>query len=320
MLSTEGIDMANPSNSEDSGLEDAKIAWLDGPGKKRRRQSVAIVVVIIAAISTVALARGYGDTLDLSDHHLTTIGTWAEVAILVWMVWERFNPKPEASVKPLEYANPSKDWLDYLVENRTLIFAAAGLAVVVWLNFREQPAPAPVAGFTSQQVDDAVATKTQSLQVQLQGAIQGQKNLQEENNHLRGILGETNKQLGEETSALQRYFALSDFIETAQDISKSLDSPILFAIRSPPAHPSHPGPNLGEMKMQERAKAEWGVVLSRTKDLYKKAYNESPQIDASPSDASFVNLSGQLSSLIDRMRKEEADLLGQLRAMSQPRP
>lgn len=163
------------ADTENGGLDDAKITWPDKP--KRRRHPVAIIAAAIVVVGLVAFIGSYRDAFDLSDHRLTTIGTWAEVAILVWMVWERFNPKPEASVKPLEYVVHKKQLIDYFVENRTLIFAAIGLAVVVWLNFREQSVPASFQGFTQQQVDQKIAaatapltTRIQSLQTSLDNA------------------------------------------------------------------------------------------------------------------------------------------------------
>lgn len=45
-----------------------------------------------------------------------------------------------------------------LWENRTLIFAAVGLVIVIWLNFRERSVPAPtISGYTQAEMDNAKA-------------------------------------------------------------------------------------------------------------------------------------------------------------------
>lgn len=78
---------------------------------------------------------------DLSDHQLTTISTWAEVAILVYMLWEGIAPKLQAklggkSVTPAIDHPRSVIW-PTVWANRTIILATVGLAIVIWLNIRQ---------------------------------------------------------------------------------------------------------------------------------------------------------------------------------------
>jgi len=76
-------------------------------------------------------------SLDLPDHTLTTISTWAEVAILFFMLWEGYGSK--LGFGPMiAQARPSGLW-GILRENRTLILAAAGLVIVIWVHFVRTP-------------------------------------------------------------------------------------------------------------------------------------------------------------------------------------
>jgi hypothetical protein len=79
-------------------------------------------------------------SLDLSDHVLTTISTWAEVGILIFMLWEKFGWN--LGVPPMiEQAKGSYSVFDFLQANRTQILAIVGLAIVIWLHFREARSP-----------------------------------------------------------------------------------------------------------------------------------------------------------------------------------
>jgi hypothetical protein len=70
---------------------------------------------------------------DLTDHQLTTISTWAEVAIILFMVWEKYGPAwgtghltPFAT---LAHGGVRR----FLWENRTLWVAILGLGFIGWL-------------------------------------------------------------------------------------------------------------------------------------------------------------------------------------------
>ena len=73
--------------------------------------------------------------LDLSDHTLTTIGTWAEVAILVFMLYEHYAPRIKARLMGASVIIPSNKWSRFLADNRTPIIALVGLAIVIWLHW-----------------------------------------------------------------------------------------------------------------------------------------------------------------------------------------
>jgi hypothetical protein len=84
-------------------------------------------------------------SLDLSDHALTTISTWAEVGILIFMLWEKFGWN--LGVPPMiEQAKGSYSVFDSLQANRTQILAIVGLAIVIWLHFRETRSPEIIDG------------------------------------------------------------------------------------------------------------------------------------------------------------------------------
>jgi len=77
---------------------------------------------------------------DFSEHTLTTISTWAEVAILLFMVYEHYAPRTRAWLLGARVrtkgaaANRSRAWHS-LWENRTLVVALIGLGIVLCLNF-----------------------------------------------------------------------------------------------------------------------------------------------------------------------------------------
>jgi hypothetical protein len=78
----------------------------------------------------------------MSDHALTLISTWAEVAILLFMVWEAYGPRMGASVMSTLHLRspPSTGILGRIWDNRTLIVAVPGLAFVGWLYLGRGPA------------------------------------------------------------------------------------------------------------------------------------------------------------------------------------
>jgi hypothetical protein len=111
--------------------------------------------------------------LDLTDHQLSTIGTWVTVAMLLWMVGEHYLPKLwRRPMTAREMMAPRPGLLGGLWENRTLVVAIVGLAIVAWLHFREVAAPvAPVVvGLTEQQANERVVTATKPLQGKLDQA------------------------------------------------------------------------------------------------------------------------------------------------------
>jgi hypothetical protein len=73
---------------------------------------------------------------DFSDHTLTTISTWAVVATLLFMVWEKYAPM--LGVGSMTVPPKSKIGVFRSIwENRTAVLAIIGLVIVVWLNFRQ---------------------------------------------------------------------------------------------------------------------------------------------------------------------------------------
>ena len=82
--------------------------------------------------------------LDLSDHTLTEIGTWVQVAILLFMLWQHYPPRLWRHGTNAEARTQRQGVLASLWENRTIIVALFGLAVVAWLHWR------PETGFEAQ--------------------------------------------------------------------------------------------------------------------------------------------------------------------------
>jgi hypothetical protein len=72
----------------------------------------------------------------MSDHTLTLISTWAEVAILLFMVWEAYGPswwRGMTNLQSLGSPPVRTGFVARLWDNHTLIVAAAGLIIVGWL-------------------------------------------------------------------------------------------------------------------------------------------------------------------------------------------
>ena len=83
--------------------------------------------------------------LDLSDHQLATLSAWAEIAILVWMVGERFLPsRKEGNVTAVTapLVGIRRIW-PAIWQNRTIVVAVVGLVIVAWLHFRSEPSELP---------------------------------------------------------------------------------------------------------------------------------------------------------------------------------
>ena len=139
---------------------------------------------------------------DLTDHQLSTIGTWAEVAILLWMVGERFAPRLGfgSMIAQASQIRPPTGLLGFFRENKTVIFAAIGLVIVTWLHFREVPVPT-VTGFTQLQVDEKVAAATAPLQKQLDEANKDLKNTRD---IIVGLQGELVDRTHQRDAALSR--------------------------------------------------------------------------------------------------------------------
>jgi hypothetical protein len=81
--------------------------------------------------------------LDLSDHQIATISMWAEIAILVFMVWEKYGAAWGIGhlTPPLAIFAHGSVWR-FLWENRTLLVAILGLGFISWLYlWRGVPQP-----------------------------------------------------------------------------------------------------------------------------------------------------------------------------------
>jgi hypothetical protein len=77
----------------------------------------------------------------MSDHTLTVISTWAEVAILLFMVWEAYGPSMGARImSTLPLRPPPTGILGRIWENRVLVVAIPGLVFVGWLYLIRGPA------------------------------------------------------------------------------------------------------------------------------------------------------------------------------------
>jgi hypothetical protein len=76
--------------------------------------------------------------LDLSDHTLTQIGTWVQVAILLFMVWQHYGPRLWGGGVNSAARTQTQGVLASLWENRTIIVALVGLVIVAWLHLRPE--------------------------------------------------------------------------------------------------------------------------------------------------------------------------------------
>ena len=109
---------------------------------------------------------------DLSDHALTTISAWAEVAILVFMLWEAYGSK--LGFGPMiAQVRPPNGILGLIQGNRTLIFAIVGLAIVIWLHFIRSPEAVVIHDATT---PEAIA----SIKAELETAKRETLSLQEQ--------------------------------------------------------------------------------------------------------------------------------------------
>jgi hypothetical protein len=159
---------------------------------------------------------------DLSEHTLTQIGTWAEVAILLFMVWEKYGPS--LGIGPMiRAAQGHSGFWSFLRENRTIIAAIAGLVVVIWLHWG-RVAPS-------------------DLEAQRTTLIEWLKQAQQERNAARGdasnqkrALDETNSKLAETQRDLEKEKAKTIFVPSPP-VSLTLSTP-LPSIPAQPAEPS----------------------------------------------------------------------------------
>jgi hypothetical protein len=118
---------------------------------------------------------------ELTDHQLTIIGTWAEVAILLFMVWEAYGPKLRSGIVTVAVPVHRAGLIGGFWENRTLILAIVGLVIVAWLHFRENRPPLPTDGFNQAQVDEKIADATKQLKAQLDQATKDTETLRQSN-------------------------------------------------------------------------------------------------------------------------------------------
>lgn len=93
----------------------------------------------------------------MSDHQLLEISTWAEVAILAFMVWDKYGPNMGVSpmLAQLTHADRWPGFLKFFSQNMTIIFAAIGLGIVIYLHFNERREV--IYRPSAQQIDAAVA-------------------------------------------------------------------------------------------------------------------------------------------------------------------
>jgi hypothetical protein len=126
-----------------------------------------------------ASPRGWATVFDLSDHQLTTIATWAEVGILLWMVGEKFVPRMGVSAmtaRATELGWRSRGLLGGLWQNRTVVLAIIGLVIVAWLRLSENAVAPIIEGFTQQQVDEKISAATKPLNATINALQQRQPN------------------------------------------------------------------------------------------------------------------------------------------------
>lgn len=144
---------------------------------------------------------------DFSDHTLTTISTWAEVAILVFMFYEYAEPRirarlldstaPEAgdAIAPATQGFWRSIWT-----NRIPVMAIIGLAIVIWVHWgRAGPISPPY---------DAVVADRDRLRAQVDTDQNNLANNQRDIQALHAQLAELQKEQGplSNLTFVQRYF------------------------------------------------------------------------------------------------------------------
>jgi hypothetical protein len=73
---------------------------------------------------------------DLSDHALNWIIAIAEIAILLFMVWDKYGPWLIGNGRVSAQIVPQRRGILYSIwDNRVLIVAVFGLAFIAWVNF-----------------------------------------------------------------------------------------------------------------------------------------------------------------------------------------
>jgi hypothetical protein len=99
---------------------------------------------------------------DLTDHQLATLSSWAEVAILLFMVWEKYGPSLGFGrmVAQASHVQSATGVLAFLRDNKTVALAIVGLCIVIWLNLRHQDT-APIAAERDKAVGELKAANEQ---------------------------------------------------------------------------------------------------------------------------------------------------------------
>jgi hypothetical protein len=102
---------------------------------------------------------------DFSDHTLTQISTWAEVGILLFMLWEKYGPNLLGRFGRRPVIGRSTElphgFFGRLWANRTIVVAIIGLGIVGWLyshQDRTTPAATTADIATTQSKLDAATT------------------------------------------------------------------------------------------------------------------------------------------------------------------
>jgi hypothetical protein len=172
----------NRMDREDRDREDRKQDIADAIDKHKtyRGWFKPILLVIFAGLATYAFLA-WRDVLDLPEHQLTTISTWAEVAILVFMLWEKYGPAwGTIQMTPSVSTNHPHDILRTLWDNRTLIVAIVGLGFIAWLNFGHSrpPSTSSPQTYTRAQLDKAVKDATAPLEARIRQLESGQNSIQ----------------------------------------------------------------------------------------------------------------------------------------------
>jgi len=102
---------------------------------------------------------------DLSDHSLTTISTWAEVAILLFMLWEKYGSALFGPAPMTTQSKGPRGAVRVLLDNRTLILAIVGLSIVAWLHLRDEQRQSSLTqvATTPQTINIALSKTTQHV-------------------------------------------------------------------------------------------------------------------------------------------------------------